>query len=174
MLYIFDLDGTLVEKYGVRILPGVENCLQKLAHQGNALAIATNQAGLSWRLLTNSPRFPSILSMAHRIFEITEKLIPLKFAPWFISVFDKRVKLGTTKYESLAMDLVNACPTHRLFVKPDPKWRKPQAGMLLSAVDYYRIDPDQALFVGDYKTDAEAAIAAGIKFSWAVDFFSET
>jgi len=54
---IFDLDGTLVEKWSAVPLPGVRERLAELARQGIALAVATNQAGVSWRAWTGKERW---------------------------------------------------------------------------------------------------------------------
>ena len=57
MLYIFDLDDTLVKGYlfrpdkdyhAVELLPGVKERLESLWYQGHAIAIATNQGGIAF------------------------------------------------------------------------------------------------------------------------------
>ncbi|MGL4378767.1 MAG: HAD-IA family hydrolase [Microcoleaceae cyanobacterium] len=51
------------------------------------------------------------------------------------------------------------------------KFRKPNPGMLLAAIQHF--DPDgEILFVGDRDEDKGAATAAGIAFQWAEDFFA--
>ena len=171
MLYIFDLDGTLVEKYGTLPLPNVPSRLEKLADSGHKLAIATNQAGLAWRILTKATKFPDVHSMAQRFEQIARVLHQLKDIPWFISVFDSRVKLHSNQYQNLCTELTNTCPQLTLVVRADPHWRKPKPGMLLSAGQYYNLGTDQIVYVGDYQTDADAAESAGMKFSWAEEFF---
>lgn len=174
MLYIFDLDGTLVEKYGTQPLQNVHAYLERLEAKGHKLAIATNQAGLAWRRLTKATKFPDVQSMARRFDQIAQDLTPLAQVPWFVSVFDNRVKLHANQYENLCLDLASACPQLSLIVKADPQWRKPQPGMLLSAGQYYNLDPGEMMFVGDYKTDEEAAATAGIRFAWADAFFDSS
>lgn len=49
--------------------------------------------------------------------------------------------------------------------------RKPAPGMLLDIVRHFRLEPADALFVGDAPTDREAAEGAGVRFAWARDFF---
>ena len=170
MLYIFDLDGTLVEKFGTQPLPNVRAHLEKLVINGHKLAIASNQAGLAWRIMTKATKFPDVESMARRFEQIAHDLPPLKHVPWFVSVFDSRVKINTRQYANLTNGLSGACPTLNLRVASDPQWRKPEPGMLLSAGQYYTLDPDEIIFIGDYKTDAEAAVAAGVAFYWAEEF----
>ncbi len=41
---------------------------------------------------------------------------------------------------------------------------KPHPEPLLKVLDYYRIAPDEALFVGDSEVDRQAALAAGVPF----------
>jgi D-glycero-D-manno-heptose 1,7-bisphosphate phosphatase len=64
---------------------------------------------------------------------------------------------------------VQLCP-HALDAHCD--CRKPSPGMLLRIVRAYGVPPERALFVGDTAVDEEAARRAGIRFTWAHDFFS--
>ena len=50
--------------------------------------------------------------------------------------------------------------------------RKPSPYMLLELAKHYNIPLNEVLFVGDWKTDQQAASAAGIDFIWADEFFS--
>jgi HAD superfamily hydrolase (TIGR01662 family) len=170
-LYIFDLDGTLVEKFGSQPLPNVKIYLEHLVIDGQKLAIASNQAGLTWRILTGDQKYPDVVSMARRFERITQEIPSLANVPWFVSVADDRVRLPAMDYVNLAADLAKACPALNLIVRSDPEWRKPQPGMLLSALQYFQIEADDALYIGDYETDAEAAKSAGLPFCWADAFF---
>ncbi len=49
--------------------------------------------------------------------------------------------------------------------------RKPAPGMLLEIVRHFGVVPAEALFVGNARSDREAAERAGIPFAWAHDFF---
>lgn len=53
--------------------------------------------------------------------------------------------------------------------------QKPSPHMLCSLMGGARMDvcPSETLFVGDAETDRQAAVAAGIDFCWAKDFFGE-
>ena len=172
MLYIFDLDGTLVDKYGTQPLTNVADHLALLADHGHSLAVATNQAGLAWRIMTHNEKFPDVSSMAHRFTQIVHNLPQLHSVPWFVSLHDVRVKLNPRRYDKLASDLVVACDTLNLQVAVDPYWRKPEPGMLLAAQKHYGFNPEEIAFIGDFKTDAEAAATAGIRFYWAGEFFN--
>jgi histidinol-phosphate phosphatase family protein len=49
--------------------------------------------------------------------------------------------------------------------------RKPSPGMLQRILERFGVDPAAALFVGDLDVDHAAAVAAGVPFAWAADFF---
>jgi D-glycero-D-manno-heptose 1,7-bisphosphate phosphatase len=63
------------------------------------------------------------------------------------------------------------CP-HRLEV--NCRCRKPNAGMLTAAMEYYRVGPEETLFVGNHEADRQAASEAGTAFVWAKDFFARS
>jgi HAD superfamily hydrolase (TIGR01662 family) len=172
MLFIFDLDGTLVESFGTQPLPGVSAHLERINNSGHNMAVATNQAGLTWRIWTRAPKFPDVQSMVQRLTQITQNLPMLQHVPWFMSLFDDRVSLSPEQYHHLVLNLETACPTLILQVRAIPEWRKPLPGMLLAAGQYFNLNLDALVFVGDHQTDAEAAEAAGIQFIWAEKFFS--
>jgi D-glycero-D-manno-heptose 1,7-bisphosphate phosphatase len=50
--------------------------------------------------------------------------------------------------------------------------RKPQPGLLLAILHRFRVSPGDALYIGDLSIDAEAALAAGVRFIPAKDFFA--
>jgi len=57
------------------------------------------------------------------------------------------------------------------FGSPNTAYWKPAPGML---IDFARIDgvaPTDMLYVGDSKSDQQAAEAAGVDFAWAWDYF---
>jgi D-glycero-D-manno-heptose 1,7-bisphosphate phosphatase len=49
--------------------------------------------------------------------------------------------------------------------------RKPKPEMLLRLMRRFGAEPDETLFVGDMDNDEEAARLAGIRFTWAHEFF---
>lgn len=172
MLYIFDLDGTLVKTYGREPLPNVHAQLEQIARDGHSIAVATNQAGLAWRIWTHDTKFPDVPSMANRFENIALDLPTLQHAPWFVSLFDSRIALTPLQYQNLSFELENACRTLKVQARAIPEWRKPQPGMLVAAGQYFNHRPDEAVFIGDHKTDAEAAASANMQFQWAADFFN--
>ena len=62
-------------------------------------------------------------------------------------------------------------PMRFVFWGVSDEWRKPKPTMLLELIRTANVTPDDVLFVGDQKTDLEAANAAGVDFMWAKDFF---
>ncbi len=49
--------------------------------------------------------------------------------------------------------------------------RKPNPEMLLKIMDFWQIEPQETLFVGDMESDRMTAENAGCDFSWAKDYF---
>ena len=174
MLYIFDLDSTLVKLYDVEPLPGVHAGLDLLRREGHALAIATNQAGPAWRMATGESKFPQAASLGRRFQEIAELIPRLVEVPWFASLYDERLSLDQHSYDTLVGDFKSAGGRLELHVSADPTWRKPRPGMLLAACRRYGLPVAQAVFVGDADTDAEAARAAGTAFLFEDEFFDRT
>ncbi|MFP4343160.1 MAG: HAD hydrolase-like protein [Anaerolineales bacterium] len=171
MLYIFDLDTTLVTKYTSDPLPNVLEKLQALRAAGHDLAVATNQGGLAWGAWTGRAKYPTITAMATRFIQIVRLLPPLQGAHWFVAVYDERVRLALERFEALAEALTEAGQEIQLHAAADPEWRKPRSGMLRAACRLYGVAPEEALYVGDMETDAEAAGGIGMPFAYAADFF---
>jgi phosphoglycolate phosphatase-like HAD superfamily hydrolase len=172
MLYIFDLDGTLVESFGIRPLPGVQVRLTLLVQQGYPLAIATNQAGVAWRAQMKRLPYPLPTELGARFDEIAGLLPPLQEAVWFAAIHDDRVRLSDVDYAALVEAFLHANRTLKLFVSAQPDWRKPQPGMLLAACQHHGVPPGAAIYVGDMESDAEAATTAGMAFITAEAFFA--
>lgn len=55
-----------------------------------------------------------------------------------------------------------------------PPRKKPSPYMLLELMEEMGFAPEQTIFVGDSKTDKEAADAAGCQFFWASQYFKIT
>lgn len=171
MLYVFDLDSTLVEMYGVQPLAGVAAKLASLGDHGAGLAVATNQAGPAWRRETGDPKYPTPESLGMRFRQIAELIPVLADVPWFVAIGDDRLDLDSHDYEAMAEALKAAVGAIEIHVSAAPDWRKPEPGMLLAACDRWRVSPSGAIYVGDAVTDAEAAYAAGMSYISAGRFF---
>lgn len=151
-LLLLDRDGTLNRSLGdrppnhpheVEILPGVARKLHHMASLGWHLAIVSNQGGVAFGYQT------------HRQAWATHRAV-LDALP-------------------VAIDASYLCPHHpkgteALYAVDCPN-RKPAPGALLDALARFRAEPDKSLVVGDWDSDREAAVAAGIPFRWAWEFF---
>jgi phosphoglycolate phosphatase-like HAD superfamily hydrolase len=187
-LLIFDVDGTLAEKFRLRLLPGVAEFFRLLKDPGcdsvPRLAIATNQGGVGLRYwLENgkggNPRgYPTVRSVEERMRRLVEQLGCPDIAVY-----------TSFRYQ----DRSGAWSPIPPGAESDPRWRrdwrKPAPGMLLAAMQAAvvspasvdpnatvtpdgTIDPDATLFVGDSDDDRAAAQAAGVRFLPAAEFFS--
>ncbi len=157
---IFDLDGTLVttrsgDKFRRTandwewISNRLDTC-QRLRDSGIILGIATNQAGVAfpWSRFTEQE--------IQREIDIVARSIVAAPADIKVSY--------TTPNE-------RATPH---YWRPNDNRRKPGAGMLLEIISNNPdISLDKFLMVGDREEDEKAAIAAGIHFMNADDFFNE-
>jgi HAD superfamily hydrolase (TIGR01662 family) len=77
---------------------------------------------------------------------------------------DIRVQLGWTAEQIDASLVLWAATEDR---------RKPAPAMLIEAMRWFGVDPEETVMVGDWETDRQAAEAAGVEFVWAAEFFSE-
>lgn len=163
MLYLFDLDDTLIRGYlseprqpydVVELLPGRKAKLQRLILQGDTCCIVTNQGGVAFGFVTEDQADA----------KITEAMMRLGLMP--------------PRWDGGARPaLLFACYHHE---KGKPPWddpvsalrRKPSGQMILEAIEEH---PQAAalgvLMVGDREEDLQAAQAAGVPFQWAHVFF---
>ena len=172
MLFVFDLDRTLVTMYGVDPLPGVRERLSHLVSQGHVLAIATNQAGPAWGLATGDPKYPAPESLMERFRQIAVALPETADVPWFVAVGDTRLTLSAADYDVVKQRVGSVRGPLALHISADPSWRKPEPGMLLAACRQVGVPLSETVFVGDSTTDADAARAAGVAFVSADEFFA--
>ena len=155
MLYLFDLDNTLISGYmdnadkhydRWHLLPGRRERLQKLLAERHAVAIITNQGGVAWGLV--SPE-----QMLKKIAAAVQRLGLPDDTPVFVAYHDRR---GRPPYN----------------MPSEAERRKPASAMLREAMAAL---PGAAaagvLMVGDRREDQAAARNAGVDFAWADDFF---
>lgn len=165
MLYLFDLDGTLISGYmntpdknydTWEVLPGRKAKLQQLILRGDTVCIVTNQGGVAFGFVTEDQADA----------KMTKAMMQLGFI--------------SPRWDGGARPpLLYACFHHE---KGKPPWnepirslhRKPSGRMLLEAM---RDHPEAAalgvLMVGDRDEDMQAAQEAGVGFQWAHVFFKE-
>lgn len=166
-LHIFDLDGTLTETWEATILSGV---VDRVCALKGHLAVATNQAGVGWHVVEGEP-YPRASEVGRRLVEVAEAVPRLKDALWLLAIGDERVSLPKERWQGLAEAVVRAASPLQVRLSSDLSWRKPRPGMLLTACETFDVRRDEAIFVGDHQTDAEAAEAAGVDFAEADRYF---
>lgn len=165
MLYLFDLDGTLItgymdnpdKDYNVwHVLPGRWARLNKLKMQGHTIAIITNQGGVAYGLVTEE--------------ECSAKL----------EQAIRKLGLGNPRSSGDAADPVVYCSIHHPNGNApynDPELaarRKPSGAMIREAIlDFPHSAARGVLMVGDRPEDEAAAKDAGVPFQWAHEFFAK-
>jgi len=170
-LVIFDVDGTLVETYGLEPLPNVESFFRLVLNGGcpqpPGLALATNQGGVGMRYWMERGRFgqPENFPTEDSVNERLGNLLTRLGAP------EARVYTSFL-YQTKNGKWAPAPPGRQGDPRWSPEWRKPNPGMLLQAMADAGARPERTLFVGDREEDREAAAAAGCAFAWAAEFFA--
>lgn len=159
MLYIFDIDGTLIDDTG-KFLPGVERWFQN-RQSWHQVALATNQGGpachdAGW---TWSDTYPALAEVEMKYGALASFLK----AKLFMSL------VYVTKNGNLLIPEGLPADDPRL----NPNWRKPKPGMLQAALQHFGYKPSEAVFVGDRSEDEDAARAAGVSFVPASQFFEK-
>jgi D-glycero-D-manno-heptose 1,7-bisphosphate phosphatase len=140
-----DKDGTLIEDvpYNVdiaqiRLMPGVAEGITSLAKAGFYFVIVSNQSGIAQGKFEHEDLFA-------------------------VSVYLRQI------IESLGGTLLHFyfCPHHPKGIIPEYSkscsCRKPQAGMLLQAMEQYPIDKALSWFIGDILDDVEAGNRAELR-----------
>lgn len=156
MLYLFDLDGTLISGYmdnpdkdyhTWHVLPGRVERLAQLHNADHHIGIVTNQGAVAFGYI--QPRD------AERKLIAAIDALGIPFAPLYVCYADKR----------------SANPIYQ-----DDSRRKPSGMMIREAIaDYeqwYGLSPE-VIFIGDRQEDRDAALDAGVRFVWSNDFFNE-
>lgn len=167
MLYLFDLDGTLIEGYmdrpdrayePVELLPKRRARIQTLILRGDTCAIVTNQAGVAFGYVAEAQAWGKIEAAMQKLGFLMQ---------------------AVRSSGDPAPPLVYVCFHHPNAPAPwnDPAEcarRKPGGAMLLEAVrDHYVAARLGVLYVGDREEDEQAAQAAGVPFQWAHVFFRD-
>lgn len=163
MLYLFDMDGTLIsgymdnpgKEYDIwEVLPGRKAALNRLLMRGDVVCIVTNQGGVAFG-------------------HVTEDQADTK-------ITDVRRKLGLLPVRSNGdpqPPTVFACYSDARGVPPwnserDSARRKPSGAMIREAIREHPYAASMGvLFVGDRPEDEAAAKDAGVPFQWADVFF---
>lgn len=153
-LFIFDKDGTIVKPVGPNgnlpaskpseqiLYDGVAQKCDELREAGHILALASNQGGVAFGLITLNDAIGMMKDAADKIGASLYALC---------SVHPKGEKLGAVR---------------------NSVYRKPGPGMIQYLMDALGFAPQDTVFVGDLDSDRLAAEAAGVRFEWADDFFN--
>jgi D-glycero-D-manno-heptose 1,7-bisphosphate phosphatase len=179
MLYMFDLDGTLISSYmetesrdinDWHVLPGRREILLHLKQEGHALAIITNQAGVAFGYATEEQVQAKIV----------QALVALGFDEDEILFYSHAGGPDTTEsvFHRISVHVCYGHPKSRdsRYSGAEAERRKPSPAMLLEAIGEppFGTPPSEyAVFVGDMESDREAARAAGVRYLDANEFFVE-
>ncbi|WGM45554.1 D-glycero-beta-D-manno-heptose-1,7-bisphosphate 7-phosphatase [Brevundimonas sp. NIBR10] len=140
-----DRDGVLNEdthyphlEEHLTLIPGAAEAVRRLNGLGYMAVIVTNQSGVARRLFT--------LDQMNAFNDLLVRKLAVQGA-----------RIGA----------VYACPWHSDgsdpdWIHPDHPDRKPNAGMILKAMQDHPIDPARSFLIGDRDSDIEAAKRAGI------------
>lgn len=167
-LYLFDVDGTLIERDSGIILTGVKERFALLARRKPRIALISNQGGVGlrhWMFMGNfgDPwQFPTAQEVRQKHLSLARKLVTWEEADVFQAYAYQSKK--TREWSPTPLYLENFGPWL-------PEWRKPSPGMLLEAMKNAEVSPAKTVMIGDSPEDFEAAKAAGVDFVWAYEFF---
>lgn len=162
MLYLFDLDGTLISGYMDNpdkdyhrwgILPGRKETIAALLFDGHQVAIVSNQAGVAYGFISKIDVYEKLSIVGH----------DLGFGTF-------AVHAGGTAYASDCGGSGGQLSCFVCFDKDGPR-RKPGGAMIAEAMQ--ALGGDGVLMVGDRPEDESAAANAGVPFQWAAVFFGD-
>lgn len=142
---IFDRDGVLNVDHGyvhkaeqLEWIPGAREIIARLNRAGFVVVVATNQSGVARGFYTLDQLHAFHDHMQSRFEELGGRIHRFYSAPFHDE---------------------GAVPE---FIVADHPDRKPNPGMLLSAIRDFGLDPARTLMVGDRGSDMEAARRAGV------------
>jgi D-glycero-D-manno-heptose 1,7-bisphosphate phosphatase len=157
MLYLFDLDGTLITPYMDRpdkdyhnwqVLPCRDARLSALRAAGHSVGVVTNQAGVAFGYVSERDWLRKC-EQVNRAFSL--------------------------KPGEMAYCLAHPKATEQRWRDPrDCIRRKPSPKMIEELMTHFHATRDDTLFVGDMESDRQAASAAGVEYMDAQEFFSRS
>lgn len=168
-LFIFDVDGTLVDGMdGIELIAVARRWLAREKPQN--IALCTNQGGVGRRywmeprpaedyghLPTEAAAIERLGKIVSQVQEITGGTVRLYAAYRFVSRKGNWSPVPTGREDDPAWST---------------EWRKPGTGMLRQALIDFGETVETAVFVGDMDSDEETAVALGMDFCRAGDFFA--
>lgn len=182
MLYILDVDGTLVHPHTELLMPGVQAWIDRFDFTKDQMALATNQGGVGLRFWMKLGEFgkpetyPSQEEVMARLGRIQAKLVGqhTELCPIYAAFAyqSKSTGLwGPTPFDLPAEDQAEEA----IYTGPPEwsrAWRKPSPGMILHAIAVAKVQRDQAVMIGDSNDDDRgAADACGVQFTHAQTLF---
>lgn len=180
MLYLFDLDDTLISGYmraadrNYNIwepLPGRLAKLTQLAELGHAIGVVTNQGGVAWGHISES-------DVRYKLHQVAKA-----FGFRGAAIYDGGVEHRTGVYTlpSGGQDYLPIWVCYDDKRGSDKRYRfegrrKPSGAMIREAAAEcgYSLHLPEVLYVGDREEDEAAAKSAGALFQWAHIFFKES
>ena len=154
MLYLFDLDGTLISGYmdnpdrayhTWQLLPGRVARLAQIIAAGHTVGIVSNQGGVAFGMISEADWQQKIAVVCQQLDIAADSV--------FVCFADARSR--DARYN-------------------DPRQvarRKPSGAMICEAMAAYGVRAADTHFIGDRPEDAAAAHDAGVRFAWAENFF---
>ncbi|MDB5075010.1 MAG: D,D-heptose 1,7-bisphosphate phosphatase [Chloroflexi bacterium] len=166
MLYLFDLDGTLISSYmdspgrdydRWHVLPKRREVLNNLIQDGNDIAIVTNQGGVAFGHITPKRVDAKLKAALERLGLTPARASGDAHPPQvYVAMHDVR---GKPPFNNPA----------------EAARRKPSPAMILEAIEHRPLAAvSGVLYVGDRPEDEEAAKRAGVDFTYADKFFNRT
>ena len=156
MLYLFDIDGTVISAYmetrnkrieNWKVLPGRREKLAELVAGGHTVALITNQGAVAFGYVTEGAVKAKLSQVRHEL--------GIASCRCYVCFADVRATLPQ-------------------YADPEQAARrKPSGAMLLEAMRDAGVGAADTLMVGDRPEDAQAAANAGVAFQWANDFFGD-
>jgi len=168
-LVIFDVDGTIVEgNRGEVVFDSVSRMFDWLRSRYDrrervpAIALSASQSSVGlryWMLMDNwgTPHnLPTMADEHVRVLKI-QASIPLYTRLYVAYPYQNRTN---RRWSPTPPQYAGWPEWSRNYVKPSP-------GLLIKAIDDYRVSPSSVLYIGDEERDEEAARAAQVSFLWA-------
>lgn len=183
-LYIFDLDGTLVEDHLIDgVCPSCDGTGLVAKHQGRDPELCPRCKGKRSVLMPRTDRHYTDPELLRGVSERLDELAPTSSSSFAIATNQGGVALGyQTSAEvwrriSRSLELVDffsrapfsihvatAYPGQGHPTPAELYRRKPEPGMLIEAMLAHRAEAVETVFVGDRETDLTAAENAGVRF----------
>ena len=169
MIYIFDVDNTLADRDSDQLYDHVAKWFAQ--HKPQRVALATNQGGVGLRAWMERDGFgdpeklPTEQHVIHRLSHLGQQIATLTGGDILICY--------ACAYQSKTSGEWSPQREGSQWLK---SWRKPGTGMLNEAMQYYKAERHEYVFVGDNlhnNYDELAAKAAGITYTDHASLFAD-